>query len=414
MSAKPHHSAVQLRDDGYGEIASSREPGNGAARIENLENVGRSAAFDTKQRPIINLYRPDLSGNERRYVLECVDSSWISSNGVFVPRFEQAFAEVVGVSHAVAVSNGTTALHLALHALGIGPGDEVIVPTFTYIASVNTIVQTGAKPVFVDSRFDDWLLDPNDVERKITPRTKAVMPVHLYGETCDMTSLCELAEQNDLHLIEDCAEALGCTYKARHAGTFGAVGAFSFYGNKTVTTGEGGMVVTNDAQLAERLRFLKGQGQAPGRRYWHIELGFNYRMTNICAAIGLAQVERLSSILARKRAIAELYKRLLSRAPVTFKKRSPETKSGEWLVSVLVPEGVDRDVVMELMEGDGIEARPVFHCAHEMPMYAAGECFPVAERISHRGISLPSYPQMTDDDVQRVVASLCDALARAK
>jgi perosamine synthetase len=405
-----------LHDDGDGSIPSSIGPINGSARMANRnpDNTGRSATFDTEQRPIINLYRPDLTGNERKYVLECVDSSWISSNGVFVPRFEQAFAEVVGVSHAVAVSNGTTALHLALHALGVGPGDEVIVPTFTYIASVNTIAQTGAKPVFVDSRFDDWLLDPNDVERKITARTKAVMPVHLYGETCDMTSLCDLAEQHDFHLVEDCAEALGCTYNGRHAGTFGAVGAFSFYGNKTVTTGEGGMVVTNNPQLAERMRFLKGQGQAPGRRYWHVELGFNYRMTNICAAIGLAQVERLSSILVRKRAIAELYKHFLSRAPVTFKVRAPEVESGEWLVSVLVPEGMDRDVVMEIMEGDGIEARPVFYCAHEMPMYATGESFPVAERISRRGISLPSYPQMTDQDVQRVVEALCDALERAK
>ena len=363
--------------------------------------------------PVIKLYRPDLSGNERKYVLECIDTSWISANGVFVSRFEQAFAKITGASHAIAVSNGTVALHLALHALGIGPGDEVIVPSFTYIASVNTIAQTGATPIFVESRLNDWLLDPDDVARKITPRTKALMIVHLYGAMCNMTALCKLAERHHLVIVEDCAEAFGCTFKGRHAGTFGTIGSFSFFGNKTITTGEGGMLVTDDAHLADRLRLLKGQGQSPGKHYWHTEMGFNYRMTNICAAIGLAQIERLSSILARKRAIAAQYRQHLCDAPVTFQDRSPHVESSEWLVTVLLPDGMDRDQVMQSMEIDAIETRPVFYCAHHMPMYSVPLFLPVAEQISRRGISLPSYPQLTEGEVARVSCSLCAAVDRA-
>jgi perosamine synthetase len=361
-------------------------------------------------RPVIKLYEPDLSGNERKYVLECLDTSWISSNGVFVPRFERAFADAIGAPHAIAVSNGTVALHLSLYALGIGPGDEVIVPSLTYISSVNAIALTGATPVFVDSCVDDWLLDPSDVERKITRRTKALLPVHLYGGLCNMTALCELARHYGLAVVEDSAEAMGCTYHGQHAGTFGNIGTFSFYGNKTVTTGEGGIVVTGDADLADRLRLLKGQAQSPSCRYWHTEIGFNYRMTNICAAIGLAQVERWREIIARKRAIAANYRRVLQDLPVTFQKRGPEIESGEWLVSVLLPKEIDRDRVMELMDRDGVETRPLFYCAHQMPMYAAGLRLPIAEEISRRGISLPSYSQMSEDDVERVVRALRTAI----
>jgi len=363
---------------------------------------------------VIPLYEPDLSGNERRYVLECLESSWISSNGGFIPRFEQALAGAINAAHAIAVSNGTVALHLALHALGIGPGDEVIVPSFTYIASVNVIAQVGATPIFVDSSLDDWVMRADQVEKKISPRTKAIMAVHLYGAMCDMTALCALAARHGLAVIEDCAEALGCTFAGRHAGTFGTVGAFSFYGNKTVTTGEGGMVVTSDPNLADRIRLLKGQGQSLTRRYWHEILGFNYRMTNICAAIGLAQMERLASILNRKRAIAALYRQELRDAPVTFQGRSRDTVSAEWLVTALLPSDVDRDEIALAMERDGIETRPAFHCAHHMPMYATGDSLPGAEEISRRGICLPSYPQLTERMVTRVCLSLRNAIEQAR
>jgi len=360
--------------------------------------------------PVIPVYRPDLSGNERRYVLECVDTTWISSLGAFISRFEQALADASGAPHAIAVCNGTVALHLALHCLDLGPGDEVIVPSFTYIASVNTIAQTGAKPVFADVRASDWLLDPADVAARITPRTRAILPVHLYGALCDMPALCRVAESRGLRIIEDCAESLGATLDGRHAGMFGDVGTFSFFGNKTVTTGEGGAVITRDDALAARMRQAKGQGQSLTRRYWHEVLGFNYRMTNIAAAIGVAQFERLPHILACKRAIGQRYRALLAELPVTFQQPLPGVRSSEWLISLLLPEGTDRERLMADMQARGVETRPVFYCAHTMPMYETHERLPVAESISARGISLPSFPTLTDGEIGRVVDVLASAL----
>jgi perosamine synthetase len=358
----------------------------------------------------IPVYRPDLSGNERSYVLECIDSSWISSIGSFIPRFEDAVAQATGARHAIAVCNGTVALHLALHCLGVGPGDEVIVPTFTYISSVNTIAQTGARPVFAESRALDWNIDVADVERRISARTKAIMAVHLYGAACDMPAIMDLARVRGLHVVEDCAEALGTRIDGRHVGTFGDVGTFSFFGNKTVTTGEGGMAIAGDDSLAARLRLVKGQGQSLTRRYWHEMLGFNYRMTNIAAAIGLAQMERLSDIARRKAAIADTYRSRLAAAPVTFQVLEPTVRSSDWLISVLLPGGTDRDAVMAHMADRGVETRPVFRCAHEMPMYDTHEHFAVAQDLAARGISLPSYPTLSQDDLRRVCEALTGAL----
>ena len=362
--------------------------------------------------PLIPVYRPDLSGNERKYVLDCVDSSWISSIGVYIDRFETAVAQRTGAKHAIAVTNGTVALHLALHCLDIGPGDEVIVPSFTYIASVNTIAQTGATPVFAECRASDWLLDVDDVARRITKRTKAILPVHLYGSAVDMLALMDLADRHGIAVLEDCAEALGTTLNKRHVGTFGRIGTFSFFGNKTVTTGEGGMVICNDDALAERLRIVKGQGQSPTRRYWHEVLGFNYRMTNICAAIGLAQMERLESILQRKRSIGARYRSLLADLPVEFQLARPDVEGSDWLVSLLLPHGVNRDDVMASMYARGIDTRPVFYCAHQMPVYAAGQSLPVSENVAMRGISLPSYPSLTNTEIQRVADALKSFLLR--
>jgi perosamine synthetase len=358
----------------------------------------------------IPVYRPDLSGNERRYVLECVDTSWISSNGSFVGQFEAAAAKAMGASHAIAVCNGTVALHLALHCLGLGPGDEVIVPTFTYIASVNTIAQTGATPVFAESLASDWMLDPADVERRITDRTKAILPVHLYGAACNMPALMEIARRYRLKVIEDCAEAIGTTINGRHVGTFGDVGAFSFFGNKVITTGEGGMVIAMDDALAEHLRITKGQGQSLTRRYWHEAIGFNYRMTNVAAAIGLAQIERLEATLERKRAVAREYRRLAAQLPLCFQQSASNVQGPDWLVSPLLPSGVDRERLMIDMAEQGIETRPVFYCAHTMPMYNKGEHFPIAEDLAARGVSLPSYPTLSQDDLERVIEALRDAL----
>jgi perosamine synthetase len=355
------------------------------------------------------VYVPSLNGNEVDYVIDAVSSGWISSLGQYVDRFEQAIKDVTGAKHAIAVSNGSVALHLGLHCLDVGPGDEVIVPTFTYIASVNAIALAGAKPVFVDVRMEDWLIDPAALERAITPRTKAILPVDLYSAVVD-PAVFDIARAHNIAILEDCAEVFGTTVAGTHVGHSADVATFSFFGNKTVTTGEGGAVISNDDVLAARLRKVKGQGQSLNRRYWHDEVGFNYRMTNICAAIGLAQIERLDHILSRKQAIAQIYRAELANRGMLFQQTPDQVKSSEWLVSALVPPEVDRDAVMRHMAADGVDTRPVFYCAHHMPMYATGQSLPVAEEISRRGVSLPSFPDLADDQVLRVCNSLKDAL----
>lgn len=248
---------------------------------------------------MIPVYQPYFTGQEKIYVNQCLDSSWISSKGEFIKKFEGLFAEYIGAKKATSVSNGTVAIHLALEAIGVGKDDEVIVPALTYIASVNTILQTGAKPVYVDSLSHSWQVDPEDILRKITPQTKAVMVVHLYGLPCDMDPIVKICRERNLLLIEDCAEAFGTYYKGQHVGTFGDIATFSFFGNKTITTGEGGMVVANNAETIDRAFHLKNQGVSSTREYWHDVLAYNYRMTNICAAIGLAQLEKADEILEK-------------------------------------------------------------------------------------------------------------------
>jgi len=361
----------------------------------------------------IPIYQPDLGGNEKKYVNECLDSSWISSRGRFVTEFEQRFAERVQVSHAASVCNGTVALHLALLALGIGPGDEVIVPTLTYIASANAIAYTGATVVFVDSLRDTWQIDPADIRRHIGPRTRAIMPVHLYGQACDMDAIMAIAKEHRLFVVEDCAESFGTYYKGKHVGTFGDISTFSFFGNKTITTGEGGMVVSSDLTLIDRARHLKGQGLASHREYWHDVVGYNYRMTNIAAAIGLAQLERADGFIRRKREIAEYYASLLRDAPVEMHGQAADTVHSYWMVSLLVDKAANRDPLREKMAADGIETRPVFYPIHTMPMYSRGyRKHPVAEDLAWRGINLPSWPGLTDEQVRKVASSINEFFAR--
>lgn len=355
----------------------------------------------------IPLYQPDLRGNEKRYVMECLDSSWISSKGKFISEFEDRFASYLGANHALGVCNGTAALHLALVTLGIGPGDEVIVPTLTYIAAVNAVAYTGATPVFVDSLRDTWQIDPDDVRRKIRQRTKAIMAVHLYGQPCDMDELQKIADEHRLYLVEDCAEAFGAKSNDRLAGTFGDVAAFSFYGNKTITTGEGGMVVTKTRQLCERASLFRGQGLAANREYWHDVVGYNYRMTNICAAIGLAQLERANVFLARKREIAKRYQQQLTGLPVRIHREAPNTTHSWWMISILVENIADRDPLRDHLREVGIETRPLFYPAHTMPIYKRdGAIFPVAEDLSARGINLPSWPGLTDEQLETITSAI--------
>jgi perosamine synthetase len=252
------------------------------------------------------------------------------------------------------------------------------------------------------------------VEKRITPRTRAIMAVHLYGAPCDMDQLVAIADKHDLLLVEDCAEALGTTLHGRHAGTFGHAASWSFFGNKTVTTGEGGMVGTSDPMLHRRMVMTKGQGQDPERRYWHPILGFNYRMTNLCAAIGTAQLERIQPILERKRQIAAVYRERLSEVPVVFQTLADGAVSSNWLVSILLPPGTDRDRLMAGMAEAGVDSRPVFYCAHRMPHHARdGLSLPLSEDIAARGISLPSFPALTDAEVDRVCEALSHALESA-
>lgn len=351
----------------------------------------------------IPIYQPSLNGNEKIYVNECLDSTWISSKGRFIAEFEAGFAAYTGVRYAASVSNGTVALHLALVALGVGHGDEVLVPTLTYIASVNAITYTGAVPVFVDSVADTWQMDPEDVRRKITPRTRAIMAVHVYGHPCEMDALVAIAREHRIFLVEDCAEAFGSRYRGKHVGAFGDIATYSLFANKTITTGEGGMVVTNDETLHDRVVHFKGQGLAKHRQYWHDVIGYNYRMTNVCAAIGLAQLERADELLSRKRQVAQWYAEGLEGVPVTLHREVGDVYHSYWMCSILVDDPARRDPLRIVLENNGIETRPLFYPVHTMPMYAQKfQRHPVAEDLGWRGINLPSYPDLSRDQVFKI------------
>lgn len=359
---------------------------------------------------------PVLNGRETEYVMECMTTSWISSAGRFVDAFEQGFAAFCGVRHAIATNNGTTALHLALVAAGIKPGDEVIVPTLTYIATANAVTYCGAKPVFVDNHLHTFNMDPNAVERAITDRTRAIMPVHLYGQSADVDPLIEIAKRHNLIVIEDAAEAVGAHYKGRSTGTLGYCATFSFFGNKILTTGEGGMVTTNDDSLAARLRLLRGQGMDPSRRYFFPEIGYNYRMTNIAAAIGLGQLENIEHHLQARRIVARLYDEKLR--PFSDRLILPTTETWAdhvyWMYTVMLADKVKptRDQVMGSMDAAGIETRPVFYPMHVMPPYfddTPGK-YPNADFCSARGINLPTHGRLSEADIDRVVANLISAV----
>lgn len=355
---------------------------------------------------MIPVYQPLIGEREKRYVNEALDSTWISSRGPFLDRFEREFAAYCGSAHGIAAANGTVSLHLALAALGIGPGDEVIVPTFTYVASVNAIAYTGATPVFVDSTRETWNMDPKLVAAAITPRTRAIEVVHLYGHPVEMGPIMDLARERGIAVVEDAAEAHGAEYEGRRVGSIGTVGSFSFFGNKIVTTGEGGMLVTDDADLAETARHLRGQGVSRTRTYWHDVIGFNYRMTNIAAAIGCAQLESIDETLARKRQIAAWYaERLQGRPEVTLQPAAPWARPVYWMNSILVDASL-RDGLMAHLATQGIETRPFFHPAHTLPMYETEQRFPIAEELGASGINLPSFAALTESQVDEV----CDAI----
>jgi perosamine synthetase len=359
----------------------------------------------------ISVGHADLSGNEAKYLVDCVNSGWVSSKGDYVHRFEHEFAHFCGVQEAVSCTSGTAALHLTMVALGLGPGDEVIVPTLTYVATANAVSYCGATPVFVDSDPQTFNLDPADVHRKVTARTRAIIAVHLYGQCADMDALGSIALEREITLIEDAAQAHGATHKGRRAGSMGAAGTFSFFGNKIVTTGEGGMVTLNDRGLAERIRLLQTQGEDPRNHYSHTMIGFNYRMTNLQAAVGVAQMERVAELMAARARVAGWYAAEL--ADLGGQVRGPVSKDGNghvyWMYAITLDRSVrlSRDEIMARLASDGIETRPVFPPLHLMPPYYRPErVYPVAVALSARGIVLPTHSLMTEEDVSYIGSRL--------
>ncbi|HYN89106.1 MAG TPA: DegT/DnrJ/EryC1/StrS family aminotransferase, partial [Ardenticatenaceae bacterium] len=370
---------------------------------------------------IIPVCEPTLKGNEARYLMECLESNWISSAGKFIPKFEQAFAAKCGCDYGVAVANGTVAVHLALATLGIGPGDEVILPTFTMIATINAVTYTGATPVLVDSELETWNLDVEQVAARITPRTRAILLVHTYGHPVCMQPLCQLANQHDLTIVDDAAEAHGAQYKQQPVGALGHCASFSFYANKIITTGEGGMITTNDERIAKLARNLRDHAFSDERHFWHKYVGYNYRMTNMQAAVGLAQVEQMDDFIANRRRNAARYSRRLRKLPgLTTPPEADWATNVFWMYGLLVDAqkfGMNRDQLRAYLADRGIETRTFFIPMHLQPIYYerfGHERHPNAEHLCQTGFYLPSASSLTDDQIDYIVGVVEEAHERAR
>lgn len=364
-------------------------------------------------RPIIPVCEPTLTGNELKYITQAVETNWISSAGSFIRDFERKFADLSGARYGVACANGTVALHLALATLGLEPGDEVIIPTFTMIATANAVTYCGGRPVLVDAEPCTWNMDLNQVEDRITPRTRAIVPVHTYGHPVDMDSLRQMADRHGLLVFEDAAEAHGARYKGRPVGSLGDAACFSFYGNKIITTGEGGMVTTNNEQIARLAWNLRDHAFSHERHFWHKFVGFNYRMTNMQAAIGLAQTEQLEKFVQMRRANAAYYSSLLAAVPgITTPPEADWAMNVYWMYGILVDEkayGMNRDQLRRALAERGIETRTFFIPMHCQPVYFdqyRGQRFPVAEDLCRCGFYLPSASSLTRAEIERVVRTI--------
>jgi perosamine synthetase len=376
---------------------------------------------------MIPVNEPLLGGQELGYVTECVRTGWISSAGRFIEEFEQRWAAYCARKYGVAVSNGTAALQVAVASLGLRPGDEVIMPTFTIISCALAVVYAGGVPVLVDSEPRSWTMDVDQIARKITPRTRAIMPVHIYGHPADMDPILELADSNGLAVIEDAAEAHGAQYLAgrrgarpfwRQCGSFGTLSCFSFYANKLITTGEGGMVLTDDAELVDKARSLRNLCFLADRRFYHESLGFNFRLTNLQAALGVAQLERMDEIIARKRRMGEEYTRKLTEIKsLQLPTEEPWARSVYWMYGVVLSEktGMDAQTFARKLAAHGIETRPFFVGMHEQPVFRQrgwfrSEAYPVAERLARQGLYLPSGVALTEEQLEHVVKALREIL----
>ena len=368
---------------------------------------------------MLRVNEPVFEGRESEFLSQCIKTGWISSEGPFVKEFEDKFARFCGVKYGVACSNGTNALHLGLLSLGIRKGDEVIIPDFTMIATAYAVIYIGAKPVLVDAEPRTWNIDPAQVEAKVSGKTKAILPVHIYGHPVKMDALWGIARARKLYVLEDAAEAHGAEYKGIKAGALGDAAAFSFYANKIVTTGEGGMVVTDNAKIAEKSRYLRNMAFQKRIRYLHKDIGYNYRMTNLQAAVGLAQVLRIDKLIARKRKIAALYnERLKGIDGLTAPVEEKWAKNVYWMYSILIDKkalGISRDKFKEELLKEGIETRSFFVPMHKQPVFRKmglflGERYPVSEDISKRGLYLPSGLNLDREKIDFI----CEKIKRIK
>lgn len=378
-----------------------------------------------KERKKVNKYipvsEPNITEIEKKYIKEAVDSTWISSTGKFINLFENSFADYLKVKHSISVTNGTVALHLALLALGIGEGDEVIVPNFTYIATANAVMYTGATPIFASFNNETLNIDEESIEKLITNKTKAIICVHLYGNSCNIRRMQEISRKYNLYLIEDAAEAIGTEYNGQKIGSYGDISTFSFYGNKTITTGEGGMVVTNSDTLANKIKILKDQGMSRVQRYWFDEIGYNYRMTNIQAAIGYGQMQRINELVGKKVENAKIYDELLkSEDGIKLIRTEENSKNSFWMYSIILDGYNDekRNVLMEELKGRGVETRPFFYLMTEMPPYKNyrkdNQDYDLKCEISNSGINLPSSTILDKENIEYVCNTLIEVMRSIK
>ncbi len=370
---------------------------------------------------MIPVNEPLIGKEEKVYVLDCLESGWISSEGPYIPKFEQAFANYIGVRSGVAVCNGTAAVEVALYAAGVGKGDEVILPTFTIISCLLAVIRLGAVPILVDIDADTWNMNIQDVASKITPKTKAILAVHIYGHPIDMDPLLDMATAHGIQIVEDVAQAHGAEYKSRKCGSMGSVAAFSFYANKLITTGEGGMVITNDSLMAERARSYRNLCFNPGERFLHDDVGYNFRMTSLQAAVGLGQLERIEKIVARKREMGKLYIRRLSQIKgLRLQIEKPWAKSVYWMYSLQMPPELGKTAkeVTTALGKRGIGTRPFFRGLHDQPtlkeqgiIFDSGH-YPVSDLAYKFGFYLPSGLTLTDEQINEVCDQVDEVLAR--
>lgn len=373
-------------------------------RLDRLEDEYLRSSPETEELEVIAaripVGEPDIGDEELRYATDAIKSGWVSSRGKYVKKFEEEFARYCGTKYAISCCNGTSAIHLALLSLGVGEGSEVIIPVSTYVATANATRYVNATPIPVDSDLETWTIDTNQIEGKISEKTRAIIPVHLYGIPCEMDKILEISRKYNLPVIEDCAEAHGAEYGGKKVGNLGEIGCFSFFGNKIITTGEGGMCVTNDVGLKEKMEKLRNQGTDDTKKYWHDIVGYNYRMTNVQAAIGLAQLEKIDAFLERRDENARLYSTFLADVPgIGFIPRIEDRKNVYWMNIILSDR---RDEIIRNLEEDNIETRPFFVPINKMPHYHSTDSYPVAEELYRRGINLPSSVKLKKEEIERV------------